>query len=491
MADWTKEPTKLQLKLRDHLYLPKSKIKFDINANTKIMRHVFNDNDFKIKKLKYKECKIKQCTKDVLEKRLVTSIAKIKKKGSSKKVISQKIKCARTKFAKKIENLENVLRAYKVRLVLSKEQEKIIFGWFDRCDFVYNSCVQKFNTDSKKYYSLSKSELFKEIFNGQAKDCPYDILTDEYKTFNANTKSALKNLKNGNIVKFEMKPKNTRRHRTIMIPRTAIKQDGFYLNTLGKIENFNKIVDIDLIKCDCKLTYEKLTKNFYFYISQYVKKKNINGRKEVVAIDEGECVFLTFYSPEECGMAGADMRKPLLEIQSRIKRLQSIIGQGKNKKGKKLRNKRSLHRKIGVSYKKITHIVDEVHHNAARYLCKKYKRILVPKFETKKMVLKNNGKDRKEKRRKNRLNKRVKFVLLSQAHYKFKQHLISKGEEYGCEIIECEEHYTSMCCGKCFHTSKKYNGRIKTCDSCGYKVNRDINGARNILIKNASLVIEN
>lgn len=38
---------------------------------------------------------------------------------------------------------------------------------------------------------------------------------------------------------------------------------------------------------------------------------------------------------------------------------------------------------------------------------------------------------------------------------------------------------------KCGSLSKNFNGREKLCDKCGYKINRDVNGARNILLKNA------
>ena len=32
------------------------------------------------------------------------------------------------------------------------------------------------------------------------------------------------------------------------------------------------------------------------------------------------------------------------------------------------------------------------------------------------------------------LSKKVKFVLNNLSHYKFKQHLLHKGKEYGCDI---------------------------------------------------------
>jgi len=67
----------------------------------------------------------------------------------------------------------------------------------------------------------------------------------------------------------------------------------------------------------------------------------------------------------------------------------------------------------------------------------------------------------------------VKFVLNSLSHYDFQQHLKHKCEEYGCKLIIGKEEYTSQMCGNCGNLEKKYKNRIKECNKCGYKMNRD------------------
>jgi transposase len=47
----------------------------------------------------------------------------------------------------------------------------------------------------------------------------------------------------------------------------------------------------------------------------------------------------------------------------------------------------------------------------------------------------------------------------------------------------CTEEYTSLTCTYCGYRSKHYNEREKECLKCKKKIDRDINGARNILIK--------
>jgi len=116
-------------------------------------------------------------------------------------------------------------------------------------------------------------------------------------------------------------------------------------------------------------------------------------------------------------------------------------------------------------------------------------------FKEKIKEIKENKKGKEEQHkefrmltRKSRLSGKVKFVLSMLSHYKFRQHLLNKAKEYGCKVIECTEEYTSQCCGKCGYLSKTYNKREKECEHCRFKINRDVNGARNILIKNYKLV---
>lgn len=86
------------------------------------------------------------------------------------------------------------------------------------------------------------------------------------------------------------------------------------------------------------------------------------------------------------------------------------------------------------------------------------------------------------------INRRVKFVLNSLSHYKFRQHLSQKCDEYGCKLHVVTEEYTSKTCTNCGEQSSKYSStRIKEC-VCGHKMDRDINGARNIFIKNIEKV---
>ena len=107
-------------------------------------------------------------------------------------------------------------------------------------------------------------------------------------------------------------------------------------------------------------------------------------------------------------------------------------------------------------------------------LCKNYRTIVIPTFNTKQIA------------ESKKLNSKVVRKMLTLSHYLFRQRLISKSEEYkNCTIEIVDESYTSKTCGKCgkLNNSLGSNKTFK-CPSCKVVMDRDSNGARNILIKN-------
>jgi len=75
--------------------------------------------------------------------------------------------------------------------------------------------------------------------------------------------------------------------------------------------------------------------------------------------------------------------------------------------------------------------------------------------------------------------------MLTWAHYRFRHRLLQKAELHPwCQIIVCDEAYTSKTCGACGTLNQKL-GSNKTfkCAACGCEADRDISAARNILLR--------
>lgn len=454
-----------------------------------------------------------------------------------------KIKTLTTKKNKAIKNIERTTKTLKIKIYLNNKQKTILNNWFNECIRVYDFCVRKYNYDKSYFINMDRSDkvkIFNDLYGLNEKNAPYDILSDEVRIFFSNLKSCKTNLKNGNIKHFELKSKDVSKSQSIFLPKTSIKNNGFYISHLKNMKGVNLKLNLDDIG-DSRLIYDKENNEYYLSIPYYKKITKNNNKIRVVSIDPGEKIFASFYSEINYGHIGKNIRNKILPIEKKIRRYQRILSNKKNdykeingkrlrdykfnkiktkynKQGKKinniklrnnsvLRNKKHIKTKIRRCYKKIKNVVKELHNKTSLYFVKNYDKILLPKFETQNMIrnkifnkeyfnklnLEKGKEECKKEIRKvykqRKLNGRVKFVLNNLSHYKFKMHLLNKCKEYGSELIEVTEEYTSKTCTNCGIQSMNYSkDRIKEC-VCGCKMDRDINGARNIMIKNIKKVV--
>jgi putative transposase len=71
------------------------------------------------------------------------------------------------------------------------------------------------------------------------------------------------------------------------------------------------------------------------------------------------------------------------------------------------------------------------------------------------------------------------------SHYKFKLRLKHLANVHNKCVIDCSEKYTSVTCTNCGNLHQNLNAnKIYNCVKCQKTFDRDINAARNILIKN-------
>jgi putative transposase len=522
-------------------------LNFGLNKHNDVFNTNYYFNDLKLNDLIFDDLKnINVCDE---EKKIITNYDKqLKKINDSDKFDDKKkqikIKTLSTKKDKSIKNIERITKTLKINIYPNDKQIIILNKWFKECSKVYDFCVKKYNNDKSYFNNMDRSDkvkIFNDLYGNNDKIAPYDILSDEVRIFFSNLKSCQTNLKNNNITHFELKSKDVSKSHSIFLPKTSIKKDGFYISHLKNMKGMENIkLNLSDIG-DSRLIYDKVNKQYYLSIPYYKKIIKSDNKIRVVSIDPGEKIFVSFFSEINYGHIGKNIRNKILPIEKKIRRYQRILSNKKNdykeikgkrireyklykikkkydKKGKKipnsklrnnsiLINKSHIKVKIRKCYKKIKNIVKELHNKTALYLVKNYDRILLPKFETQNMVrnkkynkeyfdklTKEKGnevskKEIKEVYKRRKLNGRVKFVLNNLSHYKFKMHLLNKCKEYGSELIEVSEEYTSKTCTVCGIQSCNYsNERIKNC-KCGSKIDRDINGARNILIKNIKKVV--
>jgi putative transposase len=94
---------------------------------------------------------------------------------------------------------------------------------------------------------------------------------------------------------------------------------------------------------------------------------------------------MTYYSLNDSGMIGYDIKNKILKYESKIRKLQKLISK-KSLSKRKIRNYKRLKLKLNIYYKKIKNTVKELHNKTALYLVRNYNRILLPSFEKSNMM---------------------------------------------------------------------------------------------------------
>ena len=131
-------------------------------------------------------------------------------------------------------------------------------------------------------------------------------------------------------------------------------------------------------------------------------------------------------------------------------------------------------------FEKIRRLVKEIHCKFSTFLVENYSVVLLPSFDTSRMVVRNGRK----------LHSKTVRAMLTWSHYRFKQRLLDKASRSGgrCTVVVVGEENTSKTCTRCGHLHATLGGaKVFRCPRCALVIDRDHNGARNVLLKNASL----
>jgi putative transposase len=184
------------------------------------------------------------------------------------------------------------------------------------------------------------------------------------------------------------------------------------------------------------------------------------SRNNVCALDPGMRTFQTVYTPQEnCFKICTE--KTNKQIYSIIERIENPNKENPNYKKYLNRLREKLKNKIS-----------DLHWKTCNFLCKNFDIICVGNMSTKSIIS-------------NTLNiaKVTKKYCITLSHFLFKKRLQEKCIQYECSYREIDESYTSKTCGGCGNLDDDLgNKRTYNC-SCSFNCDRDVNGARNILIK--------
>lgn len=248
---------------------------------------------------------------------------------------------------------------------------------------------------------------------------------------------------------------------------------SIYPRFLGKVHVTEMIPDYAKSR-----TARVITENGGWWLCCYdtIEVPTTKALKEVCALDCGVRTFQTVYSNKEVSELGKDyFKNQLLPLYLK---LDNLISKSKRQQNLKLDNQRNsdllkyYKKKINKLRLRIKNLVEDLHKKCANYLTEEFDIILLPTFETKQMSKIGNRK----------LNNKSVRAMIGLSHYKFKQILNWQASKKGKLVLDVNESFTSKT--NPFTGELMNIGSAKTFTYEGKIFDRDVNGARNIFIKN-------
>ncbi len=363
------------------------------------------------------------------------------------------------------------IRSYPINIKPTMKQRHTLLAWNEVYRRVYNLTVtylkcnklisfpklRKIIDDevklNKNLESLSNtSKIPKHTRDNAIKDC-----IKAYKT-------SFSNLKAKNIKYFKIRYKKKKHHLSSIVLEPGSfskKENAFAVKVLGKMKSN---IDFKGIDKECRLCYNSRTKKFTLRVPYEKVVESVRTCSEICSLDPGENVFQTIYSPNN-NCYKACTRETNTQVSHIVEKIEYIVNTDrKNKNYKKCENRLR---------EKLANKIKDMHNKVCSFLCNNFEVILVGNLSTKSVTSKSKH-----------LQKKTKKNLLALSHFAFKQKLMSKAEEYANEVKIVDESYTSKTCGGCGDLSETLGAkRHFKCNTCPFSCDRDINAARNILIK--------
>jgi len=411
---------------------------------------------------------------------------------SIKETLPQDVKFKKNKYdtedTKKIE-----YKCKRVTLDLSSRQKNIIDKWLNTYLDMYNialkyikdnietnkkllnfmnlrkilkndrdQLVENSGTKNKKLNKKNEVVGIKIVNKVKVHDLDYAI-----KLACQNYKSALTNYRKGYIKKFRIRYWRKNKTNKIM----DLEKPNFNYNTirkdvLGKVKGYynGKKFDFNTVDCDSRL--QRINNMYYLFVPDQLeinKDKESKDKSKQITLDPGVRKFCTGITENKLVKIGDECGE---KIRNYLLRKDKIINNENINKEIKKKNELMINRKI-------SNLVDELHWKSIDYLTKNYETVLIGNMSSKSIVSKNGN-----------LNKMTKRIALHLKFYKFHQKLKYKCDANGVKYGKINEWMSSKMCSNCGSINENLgSSEIFNCVDCKLKMDRDVNGARNIYLK--------
>ena len=237
------------------------------------------------------------------------------------------------------------------------------------------------------------------------------------------------------------------------------------------------------IEHDARLV--KRQSRYYLFIptTQDIPKKVRTG--QVVGLDPGVRSFQTTYGTDgksySIGKDCISKIDRISQIASRLREGIKRIKQSGKKMFKEVKKSKGMSRKSKKLEESVKNRISDIHRNTCKFLCSQYDVVVLPEFRSQKISEKKDSLGNWKRK----IGKTTTREMIRWGHFSFRSLLIAKGIQTGTKVVIGTEEYTSKTCTNCLKINYNLGSdKIFRCTCCSLVIDRDINGARNILLKN-------
>ena len=320
-----------------------------------------------------------------------------------------------------------------------------------------------------KTLNSTKNSIINEWEYNTPKEVRAGAVNDVCKAY----KTCFTNLKNNNIKRFNL---NYRKHynntKSVLIPKNFLQVNKnkdtkktiikiaptFFKDDCNlKIKNIRKNHELK-IECDCRIIKNQYNE-YWIAIPVSINKTKKQKLVNYCGIDPGLRTFMTTFSNDKS--YEYKHNKILIdELNKSIFYLKSLRTNCCKNKRCSL-NKRELRK---------SNLINELHWKTINHLIENNDVILYGDIKSHNIVKNGN-------------NKIVNQHFNDLKFYKFKERLLYKANLHNKLVFNVNEAYTSQCCSTCGTINKPGSSKIYNCLNCKSTYDRDINAAKNILLK--------
>lgn len=352
-----------------------------------------------------------------------------------------------------------MFKCKKILLFPSRSQAKKIDIQIEEHRQLYNRCLHlKKEAWVERKENLTCFDLIKSEVKKHKKHSNYSSLQQTVRRLDKAYSSFFRRVNKGEKSGFP-RFKSKDRFRTIEYGSygdgNKIKNDRVYLQNIGQIKCSTKAFPKNIKK----LSITKIGDRYYAnLLYEEVNLELVERTNNAIGIDFGLKTFVVTSDGEK--FESPKFHRESLKNEAKIHRRIH-----KSKKGSKLREK---HKKTLQKVKnKIANKRRDFNHKLSRKIVNRNDIIVIEDIALQKLTSNINN-----------INRTYRDVAWGQ----FQTFLTYKAENAGKVVVKINPAYTTQECSCCGHIEKKLlNQREHICNNCGYKDDRDVNAAKNIL----------